>query len=351
MHNIAARPPDAFRQSNVAVNHVNVLSAILVIALFLLSSQALADSYSCEFLSIGSGARASGLSGAFVAVADDSTAAYWNPAGLCQIKKRELTLMHASRFARLATFDSISYAQGFPIGTVGINWIRFGVGDIPRFRDPLGTAGQRKNSAEFRPSATPEGYFGASENALFLSWGRGVRVNITPNLQLTKTWATLGIGASLKLLSQSLDKYRSSGSGADVGAIFIMDAGALSDLKNAGKLKLGLNIQNIRARVRWSTASGQQDDIQRNYKLGAAYSITRGRHSFTAALDRNTAYETAYSFGVEYWYRNCVALRFGLKPADISAGFGIRRGAFAIDYAYIQQELAGSHQLGATVVF
>ncbi|MCJ7813427.1 hypothetical protein MUP95_08970, partial [bacterium] len=37
------------------------------------------------FLMISPGARAAGMGEAFVALADDATAAYWNPAGLAQL--------------------------------------------------------------------------------------------------------------------------------------------------------------------------------------------------------------------------------------------------------------------------
>ena len=37
----------------------------------------------------GAGARTMGMGGAFLGVADDFTALYWNPAGLAQIKKFE----------------------------------------------------------------------------------------------------------------------------------------------------------------------------------------------------------------------------------------------------------------------
>jgi long-subunit fatty acid transport protein len=40
---------------------------------------------------VGSGARAMGMGGAFVAVADDATAASWNPAGLIQLQKPEVS--------------------------------------------------------------------------------------------------------------------------------------------------------------------------------------------------------------------------------------------------------------------
>jgi hypothetical protein len=40
---------------------------------------------------IGSGARAMGMGGAFIAVADDASAALWNPAGIAQLEKREIS--------------------------------------------------------------------------------------------------------------------------------------------------------------------------------------------------------------------------------------------------------------------
>ncbi len=40
---------------------------------------------------VGSGARALGMGGAFIAVADDATAASWNPGGLVQLERPELS--------------------------------------------------------------------------------------------------------------------------------------------------------------------------------------------------------------------------------------------------------------------
>lgn len=258
--------------------------------------------------------------------------------------------MHAARFSRLATFDCIGYAQSLPIGAVGINWLRFGVGDIPRFPEPEGTPGQRKNSPVFRPSAKPEGYFSNSENALLLSFGRGFAVNITPGLQLTKTWALVGVGGSLKMLSQSLDNYRSRGFGLDLGFLFRMDAGSLVAYEGVGDLSLGLNIQDIGTKIKWNTASQHEDSLPTNFKLGIAYSLAAGNHDFTAAVDKDSIYNGAVRLGVEYWYRNTMALRIGAKNADLSAGFGIRKGPFAVDYAYLKQEIAGSHQLSISLL-
>ena len=44
---------------------------------------------------VGSGARAIGMGGAFIGVADDATAASWNPAGLIQLERPELSVVGA----------------------------------------------------------------------------------------------------------------------------------------------------------------------------------------------------------------------------------------------------------------
>ena len=48
-----------------------------------------------SFNPVGSGARALGMGGAFIAVADDATAASWNPGGLTQLKKPECSVVGA----------------------------------------------------------------------------------------------------------------------------------------------------------------------------------------------------------------------------------------------------------------
>lgn len=42
---------------------------------------------------VGSGARAAGMSNAFIAIADDATAASWNPAGLVQLERPEIAIV------------------------------------------------------------------------------------------------------------------------------------------------------------------------------------------------------------------------------------------------------------------
>jgi long-subunit fatty acid transport protein len=56
---------------------------------------------------VGSGARAVGMGGAFIAIADDATAASWNPAGLTQLETPEISVVGAQVF-RSEDFSSSS---------------------------------------------------------------------------------------------------------------------------------------------------------------------------------------------------------------------------------------------------
>jgi long-subunit fatty acid transport protein len=59
---------------------------------------------------VGSGARALGMGGAFIGVADDATAASWNPAGLIQLEKPELSIV-GEYFHRSDEFSSDQHPE------------------------------------------------------------------------------------------------------------------------------------------------------------------------------------------------------------------------------------------------
>src|SRR5260370_15046447 len=61
-------------------------------------------------MSYGAGARSLAMGAAFVGVADDASATYWNPAGLSQITRKELSLMQATLFAD-TTYDFYSFVK------------------------------------------------------------------------------------------------------------------------------------------------------------------------------------------------------------------------------------------------
>ncbi|NIA14990.1 MAG: hypothetical protein GWP08_13025 [Nitrospiraceae bacterium] len=77
---------------------------------------------------VGSGARALGMGGAFIAIADDATAASWNPAGLTQLERPELSLVYSwKRFGEdFSNTPHLSpYEDGFSINLDDINYASF----------------------------------------------------------------------------------------------------------------------------------------------------------------------------------------------------------------------------------
>ena len=66
---------------------------------------------------VGSGARALGMGGAFIAVADDATAASWNPGGLVQLKTPEISVV-GNWFHRIEDIDFANYPESCGLQSV-----------------------------------------------------------------------------------------------------------------------------------------------------------------------------------------------------------------------------------------
>jgi len=113
---------------------LKVKITILLLSSTVLSfAQTSAPKFSNEFLAIGVGARALGMSNSYITSVNDVTSGYWNPAGLTRIDKDfSLGLMHAEYFAGIAKYDYGGFAAKIDsVSTFGFSLIRFGVDDIP----------------------------------------------------------------------------------------------------------------------------------------------------------------------------------------------------------------------------
>ncbi|MCP4352650.1 MAG: hypothetical protein GY795_44920 [Desulfobacterales bacterium] len=73
---------------------------------------------------VGSGARALGMGGAFIAVADDATAASWNPGGLIQLELPEISFVHAG-FHRIDdnTFNMPGASGEQSVSEIRVNYL------------------------------------------------------------------------------------------------------------------------------------------------------------------------------------------------------------------------------------
>lgn len=99
-------------------------AAFLMVFLMACSAYAQQVEFSSTLNPVGSGARAMGMGGAFIGVADDATAASWNPAGLVQLEKPEISIVH-SYFARSQEYVSDIHPETETLNrmdTSGINY-------------------------------------------------------------------------------------------------------------------------------------------------------------------------------------------------------------------------------------
>jgi len=104
-----------------------ILFSVLQIALFITLAHADQVEFSSSLNPVGSGARATGMGGAFIGVADDATAASWNPAGLIQLEKPEMSLVYASQ-RRGQTYHSTIHPEmngTNDTNTDGINYMSY----------------------------------------------------------------------------------------------------------------------------------------------------------------------------------------------------------------------------------
>lgn len=178
--------------------------------LFLLLIPALsygqARKYSNEFLQIGVGSRAFGMSGAVISSTDDVTSGYWNPAGLTRMRTNiQASLMHSPYFSGVAKYDYASAATFVADNTavIGVSLIRFGVDDIPDTSELI--------SADGNINYDRVKSFSASDYAFMFSYAR--------NHKGRKSYENgLSYGANVKIVHRKVGEFgKSWGFGIDLG--------------------------------------------------------------------------------------------------------------------------------------
>jgi len=164
-------------------------------------ASAQAPKYSNEFLSIGVGGRALGMSNALVASVDDATGGYWNPAGLTLIKSDvEVTAMHSEYFAGIAKYDYGAVATKIDATrALCFSVVRFGVDDIPDTSELIDASGNI-NYDKLKS-------FSAADYAFYFSYAKKAKL------------AGLRYGGSAKVIYRNVGDFGHAwGFGFDLGA-------------------------------------------------------------------------------------------------------------------------------------
>jgi len=229
-----------------------------------------------QFLKIGVGARAVGLGEAFVALANDASAIYYNPAGLAASANKTVMLSH------IEWPGNINYEFGaaiLPVENVGVFGISLGMlftGDIKETVPYQGWTG---------------GYFNASDWVVGLSYARA----------LTNRFS---FGGSIKYITEFLGDERASNMAIDLGTLY--------DIGVRG-LKFGMNISNFGRDAKYFR---EQFSLPINFRLGAMVEVYRnGTSSLVASFQGDHPNDNIeqLALGVEYKLRDFVALRAGYR--------------------------------------
>jgi hypothetical protein len=288
---------------------------VLIFSLFPLLVQSQAPKYSNEFLAIGVGARALGMSNAQTALVQDVTSGYWNPAGLTHIGSNiQIGLMHSEYFAGIAKYDYAGIAARIDDRSTGaFTFIRFGVDDIPNTTELIDAEG----NIDYNRITT----FSAADYGFLFSYARKHKIE------------GLRYGANVKIVYRRVGDFAKAwGFGLDAGAQYAY-----------GKWQFGLMARDITSTFNaWSfdlpdamkeTFTRTNNEIPSNsleltlprIQLGAARTFGFLKHfTATPAIDlemtfdgmRNVALKSDVisidpRFGAEFGYNDIIFLRAG----------------------------------------
>ena len=289
----------------------------LLATAFALSTFGQTAKYSNEFLSLGIGARGLGMSNTMTSIANDVTAAYWNPACLSVMEKNyELGVMRAEYFARIAKYDYIGVAARIDSqSTVGFSWIRFGVDNIMNTTELIDNQGNVDYSKI--------SYFSSADNAFLLTYAH--------NFKQVKG---LSLGGNVKILHRRIGDFANAwGFGIDVGLHYTnrgWNAGLLlrdaTSTFNAWSYHLSDRVIEVFQQTGNEIPTNQLELTVPKLILGGGKYVELGKgFNATFALDFDFTFDgNRHSlihskalcidphFGMEFAYKKIVAIRAGI---------------------------------------
>jgi len=257
------------------------------------------------FLKNGIGVRPISMGKAFVAIADDANAGYWNPAGLALLKAMQMSAMYSNPMNHALVSDTgvtdIGYhtlSLGYPtrFGSMGLSLAYLNVGDIYVVNDASGPTGEK---------------FEDKELGIITSYGN----SITDQIYL---------GANLKFVRQSIWDEKGSGIGLDLGGLYEPIYG----------LTFGLMLQDLIEPKIKLLEDGETYSIPRKIRLGAAYKIMEDRVLIAADIDKASGRSVKFHIGTEVKPVKDLAFRAGYTTdtGELSAGVGFRVSVIQLDY-------------------
>jgi hypothetical protein len=333
---------------------VNMNNNILIFFLLfvLLSNAQNRSKYSNEFLNIGVDAKSIGMANAVVSSVDDVNATYWNPAGLINIERDEISLMHSNYFANIASYNYISYAKKIDNeSALGLSLIRFGVDDIMDTTQLIDNQGNIDyNRIELFSAADYAFVLSYAKKNKLLNLNFGINAKIIRRIigDFANSW---GFGFDLGIQHQAKNGWKFGLMARDITTTYnswSFDQNRLNDIQNA----LDGGNQEIPEKNEISIPK-VQFGVSKEIYLSNDYSMLAAFDLFMLFEQTNDLISTSFasinpSVGFEFEYIDLVYFRLGVgnfqnelqfdSTTELSFqpnfGIGFNLGNIEVDYAF-----------------
>lgn len=337
--------------------HSALKQSLVLIVLLTMSSQAQlvpnlggqrAGISAFQFLKIGVGARGVALGETFVAIANDASALYWNPAGITLFPGHQLLVSHTE------------YVSDIRHEFIG------GVYHLTE-NDALGgsVVGLHMKDMEITTETQPMGtgeYFSFGDLAIGLTYGRKMTDQFSFGVTAKYVEETLDM-LTMRGIMVDLGTFYRTGLGSTRFAVVVSNFGA--DVSPSGE------VQQFGGR---SVSAFQSFSPPTLFKIGFAFEpYETERQRLTASIELHHPNDNAENIhtGIEYSWNSWLYLRAGVKRTigerllgqdnaasnDATLGFGMKTPlpagtTLTFDYAYANFNLLGSvHRLSLGIGF
>ena len=293
------------------------------------------------FLNVDWGARPTGMGGAFSAVADDSNAPQFNPAGIVQVQWNELSANYANLYSGLTLYagnDTTRLDQSYlaftsrpipHVGSLEISWASFNATHL--YREDTVALTYARNLGDFFP---------VLDNALALGM----------NLKYLRRGVTLDAATAGDPVFAAGDTAHAET--VDLGLLYKPQEGMLSGFRFALS---GMNL------TRPDVGFQAVDRVPMEGRLGIAYQ-SKERPWLVPALDLSRRGDvTGVAAGLESWlFNNTLGVRGGVNRDEAAAGLSYyqalgKRYGLRLDYGFtipfFVEGSGGSHRLALALYF
>jgi long-subunit fatty acid transport protein len=272
---------------------------------------------------------------AFVAVANDASALYWNPAGITQFQTNEVVLSHTSWFVDIQhQFIGAVYHLTLD-DAIGVSVTSLHMDDMER-------------TTEFAPRGTGE-YFTFGDLAFGVTYSR----KLTPQFSF---------GGTIRYLEETMDVLKMRGMMVDFGTYYWTGLG--TSRFSAVVTNFGNQISpngSVMVPGGQTVQQFQEFSPPTMFRFGFAFEpLMDETNILTISIQLNHPNDNSENicFGAEYGWMKMIFLRGGYKlnveEQSISLGGGLTTSigsiAVGVDYSYVvYTNLGGVHRISMNV--